>query len=76
MVHNLWDYEKEQSSLKIISKQIPVSFKIYADFEFNLESDESYEGSYSKKYEDHTTCSFVYKLVCVENKFSKSIASF
>ena len=30
-------------------KQIPVPFKIYADFECNLESAESYEGSYTKK---------------------------
>ena len=30
-------------------KQIPVPFKIYADFECNLESVENYEGSYSKK---------------------------
>ena len=30
-------------------KQIPVPFKIYADFECNLESAEVYEGSYSKK---------------------------
>ena len=29
-------------------KQIPVPFKIYADFECNLESVESYEGSYTK----------------------------
>ena len=27
---------------------MPVPFKIYADFEFNLKSVESYEGSYSK----------------------------
>ena len=30
-------------------KQIPVPFKIYADFECNLESVESYEGSYTQK---------------------------
>ena len=30
-------------------KQIPVLFKIYADFECNLSSVESYEGSYTKK---------------------------
>ena len=30
-------------------KQIPVPFKIYADFECNLKSVESYEGSYSKQ---------------------------
>ena len=29
-------------------KQIPVPFKIYADFECNLKSAETYEGSYSK----------------------------
>ena len=29
-------------------KQIPVPFKIYADFECNLEKVESYEGSYTK----------------------------
>ena len=30
-------------------KQIPVPFKIYADFECNLRSLECYEGSYTKK---------------------------
>ena len=38
---------------KIYFKQIPVPFKIYAYFECNLKSAESYEGSYSKKYQDH-----------------------
>ena len=33
-------------------KQIPVSFTIYADFECNLKGIESYEGSYTKKYND------------------------
>ena len=31
-------------------KQIPIPFKIYADFECNLRSVKSYEGSYTKKY--------------------------
>ena len=39
-------------------KQIPVPFKIYADFECNLMSVESYEGSYTNKYQDHIPCSF------------------
>ena len=52
---------------------MPVPFKIYANFECNLESLESYEGSYSKKYQDQITCSLAYKLVCVDDKFSKSI---
>ena len=65
--------EKGRIEFKNYFKQIPVLFKIYADFECNLESAESYEGSYSKKYQDHIPCSFGYKLVCVDNKFSKPI---
>ena len=55
-------------------KQIPVPFKIYTDFECNLKNVEKYEGSYSKKHQDHIPCSSAYKLVCVDDKFSKSIA--
>ena len=51
-------------------KQIPVPFKIYADFEFNLESTEVYEGSYTKKYHDHVPCSFAYKVVYIDDRFS------
>ena len=50
-------------------KQIPVPFKIYADFECNLESAESYEGSYTKKYQDHVPYSFAYKVVNIGDKF-------
>ena len=42
----------------------------------NLESVESYEGSYLKKYEDHIPCSFAYKFVCVDDKLSKPIVVF
>ena len=56
--------EKGTIEFKNYFKQIPVLFKIYADFECNLKSVESYEGSYSKKYQDHVPCSFAYKLVC------------
>ena len=62
--------------MKIIFKQIPVQFKLYADFECNLENVESYEGSYSKKYQDHIPFSFPYKLVCVENEFTNQIVVF
>ena len=54
-------------------KQIPVPLKIYADFECNLRSVESYEGSYKKKYQDHVLCSFAYKVVCVDDRFTKPI---
>ena len=65
--------EKGTIEFKNYFKQIPVPFKIYADFECNLESVESYEGSYSKKYQDHIPCSFAYKLVCVDDKFSNQL---
>ena len=68
--------EKGTIGFKNYFKQIPVPFKIYANFECNLKSVESYEGFYSKKYQDHVPCSFPYKLVCVGDKFTKSIVVF
>ena len=52
-------------------KQIPAPFKIYANFECNLRGVESYEGSHTKKHQDHIPCSFACKVVCVHNKFTK-----
>ena len=40
--------EKGITEFENYFKQIPVPFKIYADFECNLEGIESYEGSYTK----------------------------
>ena len=54
-------------------KQIPVPFKIKVHFESNLKSGESYESSYSKKYQDHNPSSFAYKVNCLDDKFSKPI---
>ena len=54
-------------------KQLPVPFKIYADFECNLSDVESYEGSYTKKYQEHVPCCFTYKIVCIDDRFSKPI---
>ena len=68
--------EKETIEFKNYFKQIPVQFKIYADFECNVKSVESYEGSYSKRYQNHVCCSFAYKLVCVDNEFTKPIVVF
>ena len=41
--------EKGTIEFKNYLKQIPVPYKIYADFECKLKSVESHEGSYSKK---------------------------
>ena len=68
--------EKGTIGFKNYFKQIPVPFKIYADFECNLKSDEINEGFYSKKYQDHVPCSFACKLVCVDNNFTKAIVVF
>ena len=54
-------------------KQIPFPFKIYADFECNLRNVECYEDSYTKKYQDHFPCSFAYKIVCIDDGFTKRI---
>ena len=68
----------EKGTIEFINyfKQIPVLFKIYADFECNLKSAGSYEGLYSKKYQNHIHCSFACKLVCVDDRFSKPIVVF
>ena len=60
-------------SFKNYFKQLPVPFKIYVDFECILrgvKSKDKKNSSYTEKYEDHVPCSFAYKVVCVDNKFS------
>ena len=55
-------------------KQLPVPFKIYADFECILKrvmASHKNNGSYTEKYQDYISCSFAYKVACVDNKFSK-----
>ena len=54
-------------------KQLPVLFKVYANFECILGSVESSEGSCTKKYQDHIPCNFTYKPVCLDHRFSKPI---
>ena len=57
-------------------KQLPVPFKIYADFESFLkgvQSSDKNNGSYTEKYLDHIPYSFAYKVVCVDNKLSKKV---
>ena len=50
--------EKGTIESKNYFKQLPVPFKIYADFECNLKNVECYEGSYIKKYHEHVPCSY------------------
>ena len=67
--------ESKLISFKNYSKQIPVLCKIYFDFECILKNvhgdiECSSNSSYTRKYQEHVSCSFAYKLVCVDNKFS------
>ena len=68
--------EKGSIKFKNYFKQLPVPFKIYADFECNLKNVECYEGTYTKKYHEHVPCSYAYKVVCIDDRFSKSIVVF
>ena len=66
-------------SFKNYFKQLPVPFKIYADFQCIFKKVKSdiiecdSNSSYKSKYQDHIPCSFAYKVVCVDNKFSKKV---
>ena len=44
-----------------------------ADFECNLKNVEFYEGTYTKKYHEHVSCSYAYKVVCIDDRFSKPL---
>ena len=70
MINNEQNVKLEKGFLefKNFNRQIPVPFKIYADFECLLKGcDVGIDNncfSYTKKYQDHIPCSFTYKLVC------------
>ena len=55
-------------------------FKIYADFECILKKCGLSEGvfdensSWTNKYQDHVPCGFGYKVVCIDDRFTKDVA--
>ena len=67
--------EKGTIKFRNYLKKIAVPFKIYADFKSVLKklqiNDRGKNTSYTEKYNDHTSCSFGYKVVCIDDKFSK-----
>ena len=65
--------EKGTIEFKNDFKQLPVPFKIYADFECNLKNVKCYEGTYTKKYHEYAPCSYAYKVVRIDDRFSKPI---
>ena len=63
-------------SFKNYFKQLSVSSNISADFERILKkagSSNKSNDSYTGKYQDHIPCSFAYKVVSIDNKFSKEV---
>ena len=61
---------------KNLFRQLDVPFNIYADFESALKgvkNNDKNNASYTKKYQDHIPCSFDYKVVCTDDKFSKPV---
>ena len=52
------DVEEAIIKFENYCNQLSVPFKIYADFECNLQDTEIYEGSCTKKYRDHVLCSY------------------
>ena len=57
-------------------KQLFVPFKIYVDFESLLkgvQSSDKNNSSYTEKYQDHIPFSSTFKVVCIDNKFSKKV---
>ena len=68
--------EKGTTEFENYFKQLPVPFKIYADFECNFRDVKICEGSHTKKYHEHVPCSYSYKVVCIDDRFSKPIVVF
>ena len=70
-------------SFKNYSRQIPAPFKIYADFECILKETESLgcdfidkSSSYTKIYQKDIPYGFAYKIVFVDDRFSKDIVGY
>ena len=57
-------------------KQLPFPFKLYADFECNVKgvkSNDKNNALYNKKCQDHVPCSFAYKVLWIDDRFSKPV---
>ena len=68
--------EKGTIEFKNYSKQIPIPFKMYADFDCNLVDVDICEGLYTKKYQVLIPCSFAYKRVCINDRVTGPMVPF
>ena len=66
------DEENKMLKFKNFRHQLQVPFIIYADFEsLTCKIDNSTNMESTEKYQRHEACSFAYKVVCVDPKYSK-----
>ena len=58
-------------------KKLAIPFKVYVNTAYNLEkihiNDIDKKSSYTEKYQIHISSSFAYKVVCIDDKFSKPV---
>ena len=70
----------EYVEFKNCERKIKSPFMVYTDFESILVSQHNGKRnpneSCTNKYQKHVACSYGYKLVCVDDKFSKSFKSY
>ena len=70
----------EYVKFKNAERKIKSPFMIYADFEsilvFEDNGKQNRNEFYTNKYQKHVACSYGYKLVCVDDKFSKPFKSY
>ena len=70
----------EYVRFKKYERKIKSQFMIYVDFESVLvpedNENQNPDESYTNKYQKHDACSYGYKLVCVDDKFSKLFNSY
>ena len=69
---------EEFINFKNYSRQMNAPFKIYADFECILRESNILEEAvnnslWTRKYQDHVLCGFGYKIVCVDDRFTKDV---
>ena len=72
--------KSEYATFKYYERKIKSLFIIYADFESILMPEDNEkqnpEDSYASKYQKHIPYSYCYKLVCVDDKFSKPFKTY
>ena len=72
--------EGEYVQFKNFERKIKSPVMIYVDFESILVPEDNGKQnpneSYTNEYQKHVTCSYGYKLVCVDHKFSKPFKSY